>query len=500
MSIDILAPGVNQAELEAALAALTTRGSAPGNRLAGTLGHSKNEQACQVTGTVGLANSNLDTVYCFRSFIPLLDIILPGAPKLHVESCFAISGTTSYHMATTQIAQVEASPADVFWVWCGHNDFNASYALDDAGGTSIPQTGYILPNFRHTFDELKRLNRKALPVIETPTGNTSLPSARWTGNNLKHYHALNRWLIEYAQANWPGTVYCINFADKLFDTSSGATRGDIVSGLTQDNAHLKAQGSWIGAKEAKRVLPSILGRPLRPTPAHMPGDVYDATHNPRGNILAAGGRNPDLCGFGTTLGSAPATAGGVTFAAGVPSPLTMSVSGLGGTTALTVTPALVSNPNGDGTGDWLEIAIVGNTGAMSGAIIIDWGFNTAELALITDPEKVCAFGEFQIDKNSTGLQGFPQEFSRYINSNANYETVRNLYSDSTAGTIDSILAEQALNGFWDGSGLPVGRHGGPTSGRFIRHRILLAANQASVNAKVRMRRLAVRKYSALMGA
>jgi hypothetical protein len=149
---------------------------------------------------------------------------------------------------------------------------------------------------------------------------------------------------------YPGQGYGVDYWPVLADRAATTLGWGKTAYLEQDSVGVGGvhNMSVAGYQMYGKALPVFqgLGLPPQPSAIHQPGEVYDATNNPRGNLLT----NGDILG-GTAISG---TTGGVTLAGVRPTNHTVTSNGAlqGSGTGITITGSQVT---GTATGDWYQI-------------------------------------------------------------------------------------------------------------------------------------------------
>lgn len=184
-------------------------------------------------------------------------IDLPGSRM------WAVSGKTVAQVLSEQLPSALAADLDICFVHCGTNSL---------GGT----TATIIADLTSIYAQLLAVGTL---VVAIPIRAHKSPDSI-TGDNLLQMAAINRFIAEYARTR-PGML--------VVDANPGFldfATGDVKSTYLRDGIHdnllsAKAMGRQV-ADVVSAVIPAWDDRFT-----HL-GDTYDATKNPRGNLLLNG--------------------------------------------------------------------------------------------------------------------------------------------------------------------------------------------------------------------
>lgn len=202
---------------------------------------------------------------------------------------FGVAADTSV-MALARIqAVINASP-DGCAVLIGTNDVFSGVAFGDAAtpGTTVYSCTQIYSTLRAA----------GIPVVMIPV----LPRAKdllagaITSANRAKLQRIYRWQRDFAARNkWvvlaDPTLQMVDFAAGNGDPYGGVTAA--VTAWTTDGLHLSQRGGyWVGDAISSVLAPQIAAWDGVKTP----GEAYDATNNPGGNLAA----NPMMTGTGGT--------------------------------------------------------------------------------------------------------------------------------------------------------------------------------------------------------
>ena len=112
-----------------------------------------------------------------------------------------------------------------------------------------------------------------------------------TGASLRQQSFINKWLANFCRLN-PGTYY-FDVNPYIIDFATG----NAGSAYLRDGIHLSQAGAIVWGQQLANVINGLV--PANQDRFTLLGDVYDATNNPAGNLLA----NGLLAGSGGTTGN-----------------------------------------------------------------------------------------------------------------------------------------------------------------------------------------------------
>lgn len=180
--------------------------------------------------------------------------------ELLPTSNFGISGQTSADVLA-RVDDALALNAGTVVVLCGTNDI---------GTLTAAQT---ISNLQRIYDRIERKNANIVAVCITPRGGL-------TANQYGRIHTVNRWIRAQRLAR-----------DNFFVVDAGVAYGDNATGIpkttmSDDQLHPNGYGAWAIGNQVANIL-SVLYPDERPVFSNLL-DVYSATDNPAGNLLASG--------------------------------------------------------------------------------------------------------------------------------------------------------------------------------------------------------------------
>jgi hypothetical protein len=453
----------------------------PLNNRIGLIGHSMLDQAIgQLVSGQQLRSASL-ALTAFPSWVSLLSrgrYLIPENCKFAVAASLvsdlsertltAATAPSGFGLGKTQLQAAIDCPAATIAVMSGHNDRMNGVSL----ATSITKMTLVL-------NALTGAGKIVLLCSAIPTGSASFPTRRLTGSQLAAHLAWCDWTTRIAPTLWPGQVYAIDFWQDMVDMAPSATAGDVVSAKTQDGVHPSSWGAYLMARRVLAVLDG-LGIPAAAPNVHRRGEVYDATSNPRGNLLGANGLLADA---GTALSG---SSGGVTFSGVRPSGANVYVNSAGQAGTLTIAGAMVTTP----TGAWWQMTVTGTTAANAGP---NFTLNPPNLSPgnVAPNDVLHGFGEFEIDAGGTGLCGFPLALIRNL-AGPQVDNMNLGYGGESTGVLDPVLSglPGPLSGSWNGDLLSTVSGTETSISTYLQ--INLKAS-ATVNLTMRVRNLAVRK-------
>lgn len=194
--------------------------------------------------------------------------VLSGqAVRCYTSNTFAESGITAREWIDDgYLAQALAANCDAYVLHIGSNDLVIA-------GRTVAQ---IKADYRQVAEGLLAKGRPVYLFALFPR--TDLSTAL-----DKQFCDMNRFIRELSQEH--GLYRFIDCSDLFVNNS--ATASQPISGLLYDGIHPNAKGCYQIAKRVLQVMyPDLKSRHL--TQQSWAADVYDATHNPRGNLATNG--------------------------------------------------------------------------------------------------------------------------------------------------------------------------------------------------------------------
>jgi hypothetical protein len=453
----------------------------PANNQIALIGHSMADNCM----SLGISGGQIRQILFHANVAGFISMLSKGRYTFPEDCKFAVGSTkTSDIISTaltstnrpngvgvgfTQLQMAVSCPASIVFLWTGTNDAS--------GGISLATT---IANFRTILNTLTAAGKIVILIGPTPRGSTAGTSFRLTGSQLQILMALREWLVRQAPLLWPGLVYCVDLWTLFADLSSSATAGDIVAADSYDQLHPSALGAWKIFQIALLML-DRLGLPGAFSQENTNGEAYDATNNPRGNLIPSAATQALLYGTGAAWSG---TSGGAVFAGTKASLLTSVLSGVAGSSAITFTGSMVTTS----TGQWWQIVVSGTSIAGSNQYTLLYFSNILRTNLNAG-DKIAQFGEFEIDSGGVGLAGLAYVTQR--STAAGTDTVALGYGDGSKGAFDTILAAGMLSGTWNGD-QPTTISGDETVDIKNYFQINVMPS-TTVNFTFRVRNLAVRK-------
>jgi lysophospholipase L1-like esterase len=453
------------------------------------VGHSMLDQAIQV-GAISPRSVSLH----WRG-VPAWISVLSYGQFSFPESCkFAVSGAnvkdiyatavttnnnTTLTGTGTQLSYCLACKASIVYVHIGHNDIVNNFSF----GRIVNGIGDDNLGLTYIVNQLVSSGKVVILSSELPSGNSSFTSTRYTSAQLAIALQFRDWVVNKAQTIWPGMVYGIDYWPVMANRA-GSSLGDNYATITYDGIHPTALGGYAMAKKALPVFQS-LGAPIEFAAIHQPGDLYDATNNPRGNLIP----NGDMLGSAALSG----TTGGVTLAGVRPTSWSVgSNSALQAGSGITVTGSQVT---GTVTGDWYQVVATGTTSSNAIPAFYVQNLN-ASLSNMNVGDYLQAFGEFEINSGSTGIRGVRCLLSSTAPGGNNTATLLDvdIFSNtnpSRNGVIDTIVAGANLSGVFNGN-INIGPWIGSETVMTLQLSVVLAESSA-FNVTTRFRNAASRK-------
>jgi len=276
VGIPVETPSANAAAFAAMRNAVGVNNS---TRIGSALGDSITAQ-----GAVGLTYSN-------NSYIAWTRILSMGSLDIPISNVFGVGGDTIGSMFARISSITSLSPKPDFCLVCG--------------GANATTAATMKADMANIIKALHAAN--ILPVIAAAMPSLSAPTA-----TLRRRASYNTWMREVARGNptilasygiTPGRPVIFADATRNFvDFTSSIA--DPITNRTQDGLHWSPTGAFYVGKEIVDVLTAAGYITPNRSRSVIPGDIYDATDNPNGNLLAT-----DLGTMTGTGGTVQASAG-----------------------------------------------------------------------------------------------------------------------------------------------------------------------------------------------
>jgi hypothetical protein len=444
----------------------------PRSSVVALVGHSFQDQAV----TIGLPPNRIVQTET-RGIATWLSMLSGGQYTIAEDCKFGISGATAANVLATpisgggtQLTRAIACRASGIYLHIGTNDVTAGRTL-----------AAIIADMSTIITRLVDAGKFVVVSTGTARGNASFPAARITAAQVRVAVGIRDWVLRTAPDLRPGRVIAADEWSATADPNP-AIDGDVLAGTTQDGVHPSAYGAWLIASRALIPAMAVLDMPRRPPAIHVPGGTFNASDNPRGNIL---GTNGGMLGSAAQSGSSGAIA-----LAGVRPNGWLNASGNGAANAssLTVTGSQVS---GTPTGRWYQTLITGTTLSNAAPIIQLQSNVTAPDTMVSAGDVLQLFGEIEIAQGSVGLTGVGCGLFR--SWSGGFDNIRSFLNEtvSTEARIDQIVAAQSLGYQFDGEPR-LTWNANPTTQLSAMILIQLAPS-TNINATVRCRNMAIRK-------
>jgi lysophospholipase L1-like esterase len=404
--------------------------------------------------------------------------ILTGGQYVIAEDCkFGVSGATSANVLATpisgggtQVSRAIACRASVIYLHIGTNDVTSGRTL-----------AAIIADVTSIIAQLADAGKIVVLSTGTARGTATYTAARYTTAQVRVALGYRDWVLRAAPAIRPGRVIVADEYAATVDPNP-AVEGDVLAGATQDGVHPSAYGAWLITSRALVPAMAVLDMPRRPPAIHMPGDIYNATDNPRGNILGVAG---GMLGSNAQTG----TSGAITLAGVRPNGwLNASGNGAAQASSLTVTGSQVT---GTPTGRWYQTVITGTTLANAAPVIQLQSNVSVPDTLVASGDTVQLFGEIEIASGSVGLVGVGGGlFRQWASGFDNYRTFLN-ETVSPAAKLDQIVASANLGYQFDGEPRVLWDANATT---LLAGMVLIQlAPSTTINATILTRNMAIRK-------
>lgn len=347
---------------------------------------------------------------------------VPGVRINDVINTNLVAANGEFGIGKPQLQNAIECDADIVVLMSEFNDITNGTTLEAL------KTGY-----KAVADGIVGAGKRLVVIIDPPRG----VAYRVTGTALAYHLGFRDWCLRILPRLYKGAVSVVDTWTLMADPDA-ATPGDAYASVLQaDGAHPNCYGGWIIAN-AMRVAFERFSTPVSTPSFHQPGDIYDATNNPAGNLIKTA---PAL--YTTSTGSAGTTSGGVTYQGVRPGGggYFANTAMQGGT--LTVTGSMVKNARGA----WWQTQIQGNTGSTAGALLqlLMAGVTVADLAV---GDVLHHMAEYEIDAGGTGLIGAGYQMSQTATSWS--ETICQHDGSADAGIWDAILAAGLVEGVYSG--------------------------------------------------
>lgn len=253
---------------------------------------------------------------------------------------------------------------------------------DRATGSGI-DAATTIANLTTIIQALIDAGKRVFWITATPKGDSTFTAVRLsngTPNQLRYQNQVRDWQLHKAPDLFGPNYIPIDAWSAI--ASRGSATGDAILGETYDGLHQGPRGAF---HIASLIVDHIKGLyPVRSLLSSSATDVYDATYNPRGNMLP----NGQMTGVAGTL--------------------TTDVTGdlADSTTAITANwsgmTAVCSKVTTD-TGDWQQVHI---TGTATSNVILQFRQQLASMSVVATNDVVAGMGEWEVDASSTGLRAF----------------------------------------------------------------------------------------------
>lgn len=182
------------------------------------------------------------------------------------SNVFAVGGATVANVRTLQLPEALAADLDICFVMCGQNSLDGDPA----------STATIWADLQAIYDGLLQ-NGVFVPAILMRVHGSAAPQS---ADVVLQASALNRLIIEYARSR--SGMLAIDVNPLYLDFATGqAISGYLRDGIHDNQSSAKAMGRFV-ADAISAAIPAFDDR------MSVLGDTYDATKNPRGNLLANG--------------------------------------------------------------------------------------------------------------------------------------------------------------------------------------------------------------------
>jgi hypothetical protein len=334
-----------------------------------------------------------------------------------------------------QLSQAVASPAGSVVMLVSTNDQAAGWAASRSIAAIKPFVSSVV-----------RSGKNLWIITELPRG----PSNAFTAPQLVEHNLVRAYLQSLSHPQ-------ITLIDS-YPTMAAANGIDFLAGLANDGVHPNIAGAFALADVMRPIITERF--PVDPY-AFSALDLYNASTNPRGNLVA----NGEMSGTSGSL-----TAGITGSLATGYNVVVANWTGLAGVLSKVSTA----------TGDWQQLVITGNSGS-NPIVLIRRSLTFANLAT---GDRLEGRGEFEVDANSVGLTQFSHSVARY-NGGTSLGLVR------CGGAGGAPWPQAATRGIWL-SGAPTIMGGSENSVQNEMH-VSPLSNTNGIEITVRFRNFDIRK-------
>ena len=289
-------------------------------------------------------------------------LALGGRVTFPQDLNFAVSGYTSTQ-ARDAIGAVLLSDCDAVVLLVGTND--------RAAGVAAATT---IENIEAIISGCQTAGKTIFVIADLPRGDTTFTNRRLPTNDLLQHFQVIRWTLQQTRR---AGVYPIDPWPTM--AVAGSTTGDAILGMFYDGLH----ESQVGAKAIGDALAAVMERvypPIGQDILSSNADLFEATYNPRGNLVANGMMD----------GTAGALASGVT-------------GQIADGWTLATMPAGVSCVASKVTGSdgevWQQMVF---SGTPSAGGVFEFRRDVSPLSNIGASDRVYATGAFEVEAGSSG--------------------------------------------------------------------------------------------------
>lgn len=455
----IAAPGTSAADLQKALRDagglnIAATASRLGPALIGTFGHSfaARQHLVSNNGSQGVATYLM--AYGWSSW---LQSLLRGRAIFPYSLNFGVIGQNTSQMLARVQAAVDAHRTAGAWGVIFSGLYNDDLSTAAARATTVSNIQAIAKAFTNAGIVF-------ICTDDYPAGFSG--NVKRTGGQLSGFHNVRHWMLRSLPALVPGAICVPTYGDcTQFDNAGGFWR----AGYSDPADYIHPMSPTHALSTAPRIFAAI--DKLLPSQTDWmcddPSDVFDATHNPRGNLLG----NGMLTGTG---GSVPS---------GFTGTLADSWTGTkdASLTNITATLSKVAGTNSV----WQQLALSGTSGATDGAVTdLRRNFSLSQLSPGDVLRSKCMV---EIDGGFTGIRGVESRVVLFDSGNT-YES-KSLHWGLAADMmpVQAYTGANALYLMTPDLTLPAAFGGGALVSGYFAVRLLSVAN-ASVSATLRLGR------------
>jgi len=333
--------------------------------------------------------------------------------RFPVDKCYAVGGTTTADLVNTQLPQVLASGCAGVLVVTTTNDPPNSITPEQS-----------ISNLTTFILACSNAGIIVALCATTPCGSSSNTAARRTAAQLAGMNQVRRWLLTDA----PKLAQRVHVYDPFPTVSDrSSTLGDYINTMTYDGIHPKTLGCY---NIALPIVPILnLYYPEATVLVGSNSELYDATYNPQGSLLA------NSCMTGTTAAT------GTGWSGNVPSPSWSQ------TRTNSTTMTAVGSKVSTATGDWFQVVVGGTTDATSSPTVSV--YQNATLANLAAGDIFYALAEIEVDAGTTDINAIDIALSKTAATGVTFDVRRcgsttSLHGQWPTAAVSGVLVTDAM--------------------------------------------------------